>query len=322
MSNIIERLLKSEEPSIRYKTLVHILGVSEELTKAKSLRREIRNSSRAVGLLSGRDNGGRLPCHPYTKWYGAHWVLVGLADLKYPPGDKKLIPLRDQVCDWLLSAEHEKHIRVINGLTRRCGSQEGNALYSSLFLGIADRRADELARRLAVWQWPDGGWNCDKNPEAKISSYRETIVPLRGLALHARMTGNAESKKAAGRAAELLLKRELFKRLKNGAVMRESFVELHYPRYFEYDILFGLLVLAEAGFLKDKRCTEALDLLESKCLPNGGWPCEKKLYRTGQPKQGGRISLIDWGGSGLKKMNEFVTVDALRVLKAAGRSAV
>ncbi|MEW5925121.1 MAG: hypothetical protein AB1746_14145, partial [Candidatus Zixiibacteriota bacterium] len=316
--SVVERLLKSDEPSIRYKTLLYILGEKKDSAKVRHLQREIKNSDRTSGLLSGRDDHGRLPYHPYTKWYGAHWTLVGLADLDYPPGDKELMPLRDQVYDWLLSREHEKNIRLIKGLTRRCGSQEGNALYTSLYLGIADKRADELARRLAMWQWPDGGWNCDKEPDAKISSYRETIVPFRALALHAKLTGNAESKKAAGRAAELLLKRKLFKKLKDGTIMRESFVELHYPRYFEYDILFGLLILAEAGYLKDKRCKEALDLLESKRLPDGGWPCERNIYKTGLPGQGSRISLIDWGGSGSTRLNEFVTVDAFRVLKEAG----
>ncbi|MEW5923359.1 MAG: hypothetical protein AB1746_05165, partial [Candidatus Zixiibacteriota bacterium] len=59
-----------------------------------------------------------------------------------------------------------------------------------------------------------------------------------------------------------------------------------------------------------------------KRLPDGGWPCERKIYKTGLPGQGSRISLIDWGGSGSTRLNEFVTVDAFRVLKEAGRLKV
>ena len=82
-----------------------------------------------------------------------------LAELDYPPGDKTLIPLRDQVYAWLLA--RGKRL-VLDGRVRTCASQEGNALYATLALGIADDRAEELASSLMAWQWPDGGWNCDK----------------------------------------------------------------------------------------------------------------------------------------------------------------
>ena len=85
-----------------------------------------------------------------------------------------------------------------------------------------------------------------------------------------------------------------------------------------YDILFGLEVMAEAGFIGDERCHDALDLLESKRLPDGGFPAEKKYYRVTENKMSGR-SLVDWGGTGRKRMNEFITADALYVLREAGR---
>ena len=43
-----------------------------------------------------------------------------------------------------------------------------------------NERCDELALRLAEWQWPDGGWNCDKRPEVVISSFMETLIPRFG----------------------------------------------------------------------------------------------------------------------------------------------
>ena len=39
--------------------------------------------------------------------------------------------------------------------------------------------------------------------------------------------------------------------------MQRSFVELHYPCYWHYDVLFGLRVLTEAGFGDDPRCQAA-----------------------------------------------------------------
>jgi hypothetical protein len=201
---------------------------------------------------------------------------------------------------------------------RRCASQEGNALFYLLALGLADERTDELAARLVQWQWPDGGWNCDKNPEACNSSFMESLIPLRGLALHARVTGNQRSRVAAEQAANIFLKRHLFRRQTDRSVIHEDFVRLHYPCYWHYDILFGLKVMAEAGFIHDERCQEALDLLAAKRLPDGGFPAEKAYYRVTE-KQGSGRSLVSWDGASKRHMNQFVTVDALYVLKAAGQ---
>ena len=70
---------------------------------------------------------------------------------------------------------------------------------------------------------------------------------------------------------------------------------------------------------KDERFKDALDLLEEKRLPDGGWPAESK-YST---KVSDKIALgndyVNWGGTSAKKMNEWVTVDALYVLKKFGR---
>lgn len=318
VKDIIEKLLCSEEPSVRFKLLANVLGKKPESPEIGKLQKEVRESARVRMLLSETRRDGRIPFHAYKKWHGAHWVLAVLADIGYPAGDGSLIPLREQVYEWLLSEKHEKSIKTINGRTRRCASQEGNTVYYLLTLGLADDRTEELVRRLIKWQWPDGGWNCDKNPEAAKSSFWESHIPLRALALHARLTGSFQSKQAAQSASEVFLKRRLYKRLKDGKPMNDDFVKLHYPCYWRYDILGGLKVMAEAGFVKDERCKDALDLLESKRLPDGGFPAEGKYYRVGDKVPTGR-SLVNWGGVSKRRSNEFVTTDALFVLRQARR---
>lgn len=317
MEEIITKLQQSQEPCIKLKVYRDILD-GENPENLKKLEEEVKNSLRVSLLLSERDEEGKIPHHPYGKWYGAHWVLSVLADIGYPTGDKSLIPLRDQVLKWLLSKDHEKHIKVINGKVRRCASQEGNALYSMLMLGLADENAEELAHRLIKWQWPDGGWNCDRNPEAKNSSFMETLIPLRALSLYGRISGDKQALVCAENAAEIFLNRKMFRRLSDGSIIEADFIKLHYPCYWHYDILFGLKVMAEAGFISDPQCSEALDLLESKRLPGGGFPAEGKYYRLSNKQVPGR-SLVDWGGVNQAKMNEFVTLDALWVLKKAGK---
>jgi len=317
-NNIIDKLLNSDEPSVRFKVLVNVFGKKLESAEIKKLQEEIKSSLRVKRLLSERKEDGKIPSHPYRKWYGAHWILATLADIGYPAGDKSLIPLREQVYDWLFSKQEEKNIKTINGRVRRCASLEGNAIYYLFSLGLADNQTEELAKRLIKWQWHDGGWNCDKNPKAINSSFMESLIPLHALTLHARLTGKKESREAAKRAAEVFLKRRLYKRQKDGNIMHNGFVELHYPCYWHYDILFGLKVMAEAGFIGDERCDDALELLASKRLPDGGFLAEKKYYRVTEKMAAGR-SLVDWGGTSKKRMNEFVTADALYVLKKSGR---
>jgi hypothetical protein len=335
-ADVIDRLLKSEEPSIRWKTRVHVLGESETSRAARTLQKEIRGSDRVERLLAGRDSTGRLVSgrDVYDKWRGAHWVLASLADIGYPRGDNGLRPARDQLMEfWLDKGRYYEEfeartkaasygkpgVPILDGRHRRCASQQSNALFSVLTLGIADRRTEDLVERLLHWQWPDGGWNCDRNPAAHNSSFMESILPLRALALVARTTGNVEARAAAKRAAEVFLKRSLFRRRSDNRVMRAEFVALHYPLYWHYDILAGLKVMAEAGFINDPRCNEALDLLESKRLPGGGFPAERRYYNTSKEAARGS-EWVDWGGTGKRKENAWVTVDALAVLRAAGRS--
>lgn len=329
MTEIIEKLLASEDPCIRYRTMVDLCGVSKEEASAKRAQALIKSSPRVKALLSLRNSQGQFPPHVYAKFTGAHWVLADLADIGYPQGDKSLLPIRDQVYDcWLnpertqeriIEAEAARYkslpgVPVIAGRARRCASQEGNALYATLALGIADERSDQLAANLIRWQWPDGGWNCDRKTAASTSSFHESLLPLRGLARHARLTGSKASAKAAKKAGEFFLRRKLFRRLRDGSVIHESFLKLRYPHYWHYDILIALKVMLEAGFLKDPRCREAIEILKSKQLPDGGWRAEGKHYRVvSGPSNGG--SMAEWGaGSRQKKINEFVTLDALKVL--------
>jgi len=317
--DILNRLLSSSEPSVRFKVQTRVLGKALDSPEIVELREQIRNSSRVKRLLSERDKPGRIPTNPYSKWRGAHWVLADLADLGYPPGDETLTPLRDQVYEWLFSKRHEtEHLKVIAGKVRRCASQEGNALYSSLALGLMDDRTDELAARLTKWQWPDGGWNCDKDPNASNSSFMESLIPLRALSLHAKLKGTASSEAAAKRASEIFLKRSMYRRQRDGRIMNKNFTLLHYPCYWHYDILFGLKVMAKAGLIRDDRCEPALNLLTSKRLPDGGFPAEAKYYHVTDRSRSG-FSLVDWGGVSKRHYNEFVTADALFVLKEAGR---
>jgi hypothetical protein len=210
----------------------------------------------------------------------------------------------------------------IRGRYRRCASQQGNALYYLTRLELDDGRCANLAERLQHWQWPDGGWNCDRNPSADTSSFLETLLPMLGLSAHGEAKRSTAERQAAHAASEVFLRRRLFRRVSDGRVISPGFVDLHYPTYYHYDILAGLRAMTEIGRVRDPRCSEALDLLESKRLPDGGWPAEAKFYRHAPREFAAGAEFVNWGGTSKVRMNPWVTVDALSVLVAAERIAL
>jgi hypothetical protein len=330
----LKALLESDEPAIRWKTRVGVLGEDPDSKQNRALREEIRSCARVKALLARRNNAGTFVSarSVYDKWQGAHWVLATLADLGYPERDESLCTMRDQILDcWLRPEFYEEFVAeqksdaykkdgvpVMQGRHRRCASQQGYALYFLIKLGIEDRRVDDLVERLLHWRWPDGGWNCDKDPDAAKSTFIHTIHSMRGLHLYGTRFRKPKASAAAKQASEIFLSRHLYKRKSNGAVMKSEFIKLHYPLYWHYDILFGLKVMCEVGKIDDARCADALDLLEQRRLPDGGWPAESRYYSVSKTFKL-HADYVDWGGTSKMRMNPWVTVDALSVLRSAGR---
>jgi hypothetical protein len=308
----IEWLLASDEPAIRMMTRSDLvdLAVSDEERTATLQGSKVRH------LLSGQRADGGFGDHPYRKWTGAHWRLVSLVELGIPSGEPHALAAADTVLTWLCSPQHRRAVKQIDGLTRRCASQEGNALAVASRLGMGgDRRVEMLASSLIEWQWPDGGWNCDLRATGRRSSFHESLAPAWGLYEFAAATGDREAAGAARRAAELLLDHHLFRSTRTGEPIHKSWLALHYPPYWHYDILQALVVLARLGLAADERADDALDVLESRRLPDGRWRPGGYWWRP-PGAAGGSVEVVDWGRGG---PSEMITLNCLRVLKAAGR---
>src|SRR5258708_19294622 len=108
MPGVIDALLASQEPSVRWKVRVSVLGLGEEARSAQVLRirEQIRQSGRVRRLLDGKTERQR---HPYSKWQGGHWVLMALADIGYPAGDNGLLPVRDPVVATWFSPDYFRY---------------------------------------------------------------------------------------------------------------------------------------------------------------------------------------------------------------------
>jgi hypothetical protein len=322
---LADSLCAHRNPVVAYRARLLLAAESERSPAMRKLRRAIGSSPMARRLLTAL-HGERF--NPYRKWQGPHWTLYSLAEIGFPVEDGRLFPLRQRVMEWMFAPAFLKPPSTVilpdqPERPRRCASMEGNTIWSQILLGIVDHECVPLlVERLIGFQWPDGGWNCDKRPDAHTSSVQETLLPLRGLAHWSRVTGHEHARRAAERAAEFLLERRLLWRKRDGTLIEPTWGgpvdRIHYPIRF-YDVLSALLVMAEMGLVRDRRCRDALGLLEGKRLANGMFPVEwTNVRKTDRIETRGTYA--DWSLLGKKRGNPFVTVDALYVLGEAGRA--
>jgi hypothetical protein len=301
-------LLHSSEPAIRLLARRDVLG-----EQADDDAGQVLAGAKVTALLSGQRGDGGFGANPYRKWTGAHWRLVSLVELAIPAREPRAVAAADHVLSWLTSPH--RRISVIGGLARTHASIEGNALAACCRLGLAaDPRARSLARWLVAWQWPDGGWNCDATATGRRSSFHESLAPAWGLHEYWQATGDPAAEKAAGRAAGLFLDHHLFRSLATRQVINRAWLTPRYPPYWHYDILQALLVLSRMGKAGDPRARDALDQLERRRLPDGRWQASGYWWRP--PPATTAAEAVDWGRAG---PNEMITLNALRVLRAAGR---
>jgi hypothetical protein len=85
---------------------------------------------------------------------------------------------------------------------------------------------------------------------------------------------------------------------------------LGYPVMSQYDILYGLLVVARAGFLNDPRTGEAFNRLISKQNDDGTWGMEN--FSAGMLLRDKRKNKFH------RRKSKWVTLNSLRLFKHMG----
>ena len=76
---------------------------------------------------------------------------------------------------------------------------------------------------------------------------------------------------AAARAADFILRHQVYKSHRTGEVGNPKWLELRYPPYWRYDVVQGMLMLSRAAALPDPRASDAAAWLRSQQGANGQW---------------------------------------------------
>ena len=178
----------------------------------------------------------------------------------------------------------------------------GNVVSTGSYFGVD---MGPLVERLLGEQLPDGGWNCEVENGATVSSLATTINVLEGLLEHERSTGGDERAADARRRGEAyLLERRLFRRKSTGQVIDPTWLQFSFPTWWHYDVLRGLDYLRDAGIEPDDRMAEAVGIVEGNRDADGRWPLQN-------PHGGESYIELDEGDG---KPSRWNTLHALRVL--------
>ena len=265
-------------------------------------------------LLAGQQADGGFGVNVYGKWGGAHWRLVSLVELGVPAGEPRCVAAAETVLAWLTGKSPPGRIQTIDGLVRRCGSQEGNALAVCCRLGLADDpRVRLLAESLVEWQWPDGGWNCDKKATGYRSSFNESLPPMWGLHEYWAATGETAAQEAAAPHGGALPRAPALPRARDRRADPPVVRRAALPAVLALRLLPGAASCSRGWASPATRApATALELVEERRLPDGRWRAGGRWWKPPGSK-GANVEVVDWGSG----PSELLTLNALRVLAAA-----
>ena len=305
----------SDDPIVRYKARRYLDGADPASASMRRLRDDIADSPIARGLLADLAISNPNDREGMSTIY---LTLRYLAEIDYPPGDDQLVPYRDHVYRWLRGLEREYDGPLfIRGTHRVHGSFHANAIYASVVLGLADDETDELCANLLRYQWPGGGWNCNKKPATKGPTIVHTAFGLRGLATYrSRRTsdeltaGHRRRRRGAARPQglpEAIRREAAAARLHQAVVSLPSALRLHgraphpHPRR-----------VCHRPAMRERTRPAGVQVPPRRRLGDGA----KAL----QPLQGtDGFTHAPWEEVKLGRANLLLTIDALEILRTAGR---
>lgn len=130
-----------------------------------------------------------------------------------------------------------------------CLCSVGN-IYQVLFsCGVdVDQELPWMRAWFLKYQLPDGGLNCDEavytKPTPK-SSIVTTIACLEAVLFCRKGELTAEEKSFLNKGADYLVRQKLFRKISTGEVIDSDWLEIRFPRFYEYDFFRGFYFLAK-----------------------------------------------------------------------------
>jgi hypothetical protein len=304
----VEAWLLDSDPAIRWQVMRDLTDEPADAVAAE--RSRVATEGWGARLLALQAPDGLWAGRPWSQdWTDTFHVLELLRRFGLDPESeqaRRAISLVREHVVWRGGAPVETpwaDNRFFEGEVEPCIN--GNVVATGSYFGVD---MTPLVERLLGEQLPDGGWNCEVENGATVSSFGTTINVLEGLLEHERATGgSAEVRAARRRGEEYMLERRLFRRKSTGEVIDPSWLRFSFPTWYFYDVLRGLDYLRGAEGKPEERVAEAIGVVEGNRDPDGRWPLQN--VHAGE-------AYFDMD-EGEGKPSRWNTLRALRVLRWA-----
>ena len=311
-ANVIDWLLEEDQPSVRYHTLVDLMGRKQDDPEVKAAHSKIPRVGWAHDLLRTQKPKGyweareprtvrewvaflRFPLYNSSIWKG-----IVLSDLGLTAADPRVRRLADLIFEYKLHFNSE-----VNLFTEEI-CIVGNVARMLTRFGYGD---DRRVRKLYDWmiedQREDGGWNCSPDTPGTLDVWEA----LAAFAALPRSKRSGKIEQSISRGAEFYLERRLFREGRKYA----PWFRFHYPNHYFYDGLVGLDVITSLGFAGDRRLGPALKILRDKRRSDGTWLLDAVHPDVG-PGAGGTRKFKPLTLETAGKPSKWITLTALRVL--------
>ena len=271
---VTDWLLESD-PSIRWQVMRDLTQADAGTIAGERARVATEGWGARLLALQGPDGlwGGR----PWSQdWTDTFHVLELLRRFGLDPESepaRKAVGLVHEHVVWRGGAPVETpwaDNRFFEGEVEPCIN--GNVVATGAYFGVD---MAPLVDRLLGEQLPDGGWNCEVENGATVSSLATTINVLEGLFEYERATGGAAKVAAARRRGHAyLVERRLFRRRSTGEVIDPDWLRFSFPTWWHYDVLRALDYLRDARVEPDDRIAEALGVVAANRDADGRWPLQ------------------------------------------------
>lgn len=298
--NVIDWLLDSD-PAIRWQAMRDLTDASAAEVSAE--RAKVATEGWGAQLLAAQDEDGRWSAGTFfPEWISTEATLTLLRvfglDPQSPEARRAIAPVHE-AARW----DYDPQLRFFEGEVEPCIN--GRAVAIGAYFG-QDVRG--IVDRLLSEQMADGGWNCEQENGSTRGSFDTTLNVLEGLLEYERSAGASHDIVGArARAEEYLLERRLLRRLSDGALGQERWLQLAFPNAWRYDVARALDYFRDARPAPDERMAEALEILHSKRDPDGRWPLDRVYHDR---------LLADFGER-QGQPSRWVTLRAMRVLRWA-----
>jgi hypothetical protein len=314
-------LLEKDNPSVRYFALRHLLDRAAADREVQAARRAIMQSEPVQKILAAQKPEGYWlkPGSGYSgKYRSTSWQILFLAGLGADGRNKQV----RRGVEYYLEHSQATHggfsaaQNAAPSLAVHC--LNGNLVWALVALGYGGdarvtRAVDWLAGAITGDDFrgfnatvPGPGFKCGVNMKQPCAW--GAVKSLRALANLPPGLRTSKVKKATALTVEFLLSRDLSKAdYPSTARVSGEWFKFGFPLSYTSDVLEALLALSEAGYARDPRLKNAIALVLSKRDADGRWALKHSL-------NGKMWADIEAKG----KPSKWITLRALRVLKAAG----